>query len=381
MMSMVFVPNEAGTGESRVAATPETVRRMVAEGHAVAVEGGAGLGAHFPDSAFVKAGATIVADGPAAWQAADLVLKVNPPSEDEALRMKEGAILASFLYPLSNLAVVRALAARKALGFALDRVPRISRAQSMDALSSQANLAGYKAVVLAADYLPRILPLMMTAAGTLTPARFVVLGAGVAGLQAIATARRLGAVVEVSDVRQASREQVESLGARFIQVEGAEDLTGEGGYAKEASEEFLKRQQAEVRKRIVAADAVITTALVPGKRAPRLVTADMVRDMKTGAVIVDLAVEQGGNCEGSEAGRVVTKDGVTIVGLRNLPGLVPVHASEVYARNLLEVVRLLFPGGVRTVDLEDEITAGALVTLDGSIRLPDVDAAATRSPE
>ena len=370
-MATVFVSNEA-SGETRVAATPETVRRMIAEGNSVAVAAGAGAGAHFPDEAYAAAGATIATDVAGAWAAADLVLKVNPPTPDEALRLKEGAVLASFLYPLSNLPAVGALASRKAVAFALDRVPRISRAQAMDALSSQASIAGYKAVLLAADHLPRVMPLMMTAAGTLTPARIVVLGAGVAGLQAIATAKRLGAVVEVSDVRSAAKEQVESLGARFISVEGAEDLSGAGGYAKEASEEFLRRQQIEVRKRIVAADAVITTALVPGRKAPRLVTSDMVRDMRPGSVIVDLAGEQGGNCEESEDGRVVTKHGVTIVGLRNLPGLVPVHASEVFSRNLLEVVRLLFPKGVRTVDLADEIIAGAVVTLEGTVRAPDV---------
>ena len=373
-MATVFVPKEAA-GETRVAATPETARRMIAEGNSLSVESGAGTGACFPDEAYTAAGATVVTDGPDAWGSADLVLKVNPPTGDEASRLKEGAVLASFLYPLANLGAIRALAARKAVGFALDRVPRISRAQSMDALSSQASIAGYKAVLLAADHLPRVMPLMMTAAGTLTPARIVVLGAGVAGLQAIATAKRLGAVVEVSDVRAAVKEQVESLGARFIQVEGAEDLSGEGGYAKEASAEFLQRQQVEVRKRIVAADAVITTALVPGRKAPRLVTSDMVRDMRPGSVIVDMAVEQGGNCEDSEDGQIVTKHGVTIIGLRNLPGRVPVHASEVYSRNLLEVVRLLFPKGVRTIDLADEITAGAVVTLEGAIRAPDVAAA------
>ncbi|MBP7125933.1 Re/Si-specific NAD(P)(+) transhydrogenase subunit alpha [Myxococcota bacterium] len=375
-MARILVRRETQEGERRVAASPETVQAMAKKGLEVVVQQGAGQGAFWSDEDYRAAGATLApAEDAGAIASADAVLAVNPPEPSFLRGMKEGAILVSFLWPLQNRDQVRALVERKASAFALDRVPRISRAQSMDALSSQSNIAGYKAALLAADALPRMMPLLMTAAGTITPARVVVLGAGVAGLQAIATARRLGAVVEVSDVRAAVKEQVQSLGARFIEVEGMGDLEGEGGYAKEASAEFLDRQKAEVRRRIAAADAVITTALVPGKRAPVLVTREMVEEMRPGSVIVDMAVEQGGNCELSQPGRTVEHRGVTIIGLRNLPSTLPRNASEVYARNLLEAVRLLLPKGEPLVNLEDPIVAGALVVHHGEIRQADVAAA------
>lgn len=374
-MPIVFIPRETTPGETRVAAVPDTARRLAKLGLEVRVQSGAGDAAGLPDDRYADAGATIVTDADAARAQADAVFQVDPPTVAQARAMKPGAVLVSFLWPLARPDVVAALVERRVTAFALDRVPRISRAQAMDALSSQANIAGYKAALLAADALPRLLPLLMTAAGTITPARFVVMGAGVAGLQAIATARRLGAVVEVSDVRRAAKEQVESLGARFIDVDGAEDLEGAGGYAKEASADFLERQRAEVARRVANADAVITTALIPGRPAPRLITDDMVRAMRPGSVIVDLAAEQGGNCEATVAGQVVVRHGVRILGHRNLPAMVPFHASDMYARNVLNIALHLFPKGAATLDFDDEITAGAVVVHDGAVRAPDVAAA------
>ena len=363
-MPTLLVLREHAPGETRVAATPDTVRRMVKAGHRILVERGAGLGAQSADDAFVDAGAEIV-DGPSGTRA-DILLAVNPPEDLESL--DSGALLVSFLWPAADPARVRRIAGRGLSCFAMDQVPRITRAQRMDALSSQSNIAGYKAVLLGANHLPKIFPLLMTAAGTIRPAKVVVMGAGVAGLQAIATARRLGAVVEVSDVRAAVKEQVESLGASFIELDDSETLEGDGGYAKEASKEFLARQQAKVRTHVVAADVVITTALVPGRRAPVLVTADMVAEMRSGSVIVDLAVEQGGNCELSVPGDVVTREGVTIVGHRNVPALVPCHASEVYSRNVLAVVDLLCGESGVEIDLADDIQVGAMAVHAGEIR-------------
>ncbi|MGD8396693.1 MAG: Re/Si-specific NAD(P)(+) transhydrogenase subunit alpha [Candidatus Eiseniibacteriota bacterium] len=374
-MPKLFVPRETQPGETRVAATPETVKRYVADGFEVLVEAGAGAGASIVDARYEGAGASIVTDAAQGYGAADLTLKVNAPGpaqgsgKHEADLLREGSILVSFLWPLQNLELVKQLNARRITVFAMDQVPRITRAQKMDALSSQANIGGYKAVILAADHLPKIFPLLMTAAGTITPAKVVIMGAGVAGLQAIATARRLGAVVEVSDVRKAVKEQVESLGGRFIELETDEDLEDAGGYAREQSEEDLKKQQALVRQHIVQADVVITTALIPGKPAPRLVTADMVREMREGAVIVDMAVIQGGNCELSELDQVIEKDGVTIIGHSNLPALVPFHSSDVYAKNLLAIVQHLYKKAELQLDLEDEISAGAIVMHDGTVRM------------
>jgi NAD(P) transhydrogenase subunit alpha len=365
-MAITFVPREIHPGETRVALVLDGVKRLAATGLTVQVEAGAGSGARLSDAAYEGAGAKIV--GREAWSSADLVLKVQPPTLPEAALLKRGAVLVSFVYPAANRPLVEALVSAGVSSLAMELIPRITRAQAMDALSSQATVAGYKAVILAAVHSPRMFPLLMTAAGTITPARVVVFGAGVAGLQAIATARRLGCLVEATDVRYAAKEQVESLGGRFIEVPGLADLEGAGGYAKEASAEVLAKQRETVAKRVSEADVVITTALVPGRPAPKLVSADMVRAMKSGAVIVDLAVESGGNCELSEPGKIVERHGVTIVGLANLPATVPVHASELYSKNVLNLVKLLVdkPGHLAT-DFKDEVLAGALLTHQGRI--------------
>ncbi len=373
-MLTAFVPRETHPGETRVAATPDTVARLIKAGFAVTVESGAGSGSLIDDQAYRDAGAKIVPDASAGYADADLVLKYHPPTPEEVKMMKEGSLLISFLYPTRNLELVKSLQARRITALAMDCMPRITRAQKMDALSSQANISGYKAVILAADHLPKIFPMMTTPAGTIKPAHVVILGAGVAGLQAIATAKRLGAVVEVSDVRPAVKEQVQSLGGKYIEVpldEDAADIEDKDGYAKEQSEEFLARQRALVKERIEQADVVITTAAIPGKPAPKLVTEDMVKNMRDGSVIVDLAVETGGNCELSEAGEVVVKHGVTIVGLRNVPGLVPVNASEMYAKNVLNLISdMIDREGNFRVDLEDEAVGGCTVLHEGKIHHP-----------
>jgi len=370
-MASVFVPKEATPGETRVAATPETVKRFVKDGLSVTVEAGAGAGAHISDKQFQDAGATITNDAKTAWASADLILKVNPPTTapfDEAALIKAGAILCSFIAPHKNLATVKTLATRKVSTLAMELIPRTSRAQTMDALSSQASLAGYKAVLLAATRLGKYFPLLMTAAGTIQPARVVIMGAGVAGLQAIATARRLGAIVEVSDIRPEVKEQIESLGGKFIELPNQESGSGTGGYAKEVTKEFLQKQQETVAKRVALADVVITTALVPGRPAPKLITADMVKSMRPGSVIVDLAVEQGGNCELSELNQDVVKHDVLILGYSNLPGSLPEDASTMYARNLVALIALFSKQGELSLDLEDDIIAGALLTHDGAVR-------------
>jgi proton-translocating NAD(P)+ transhydrogenase subunit alpha len=377
-MATLFVPREIVPGETRVATNPDTVKRLVKEGHTVTVEAGAGDGAFIPDQAFRDAGAAVTPETASGWGGADVVLKLHPPrmnekaGKHEAEMPREGAILVSFLWPLENLDTVKILARRKVTAFAMDQMPRITRAQSIDALSSQANLAGYKAVVMAAERLPKIFPLMMTPSGTITPSRVVIMGAGVAGLQAIATAKRMGAVVEVSDVRAAVKEQVESLGGRFIEVPVEENMETAGGYAKEASEDFLRKQREIVRKHVVEGDVVITTALVPGKPAPRLISADMVKEMRPGSVIVDLAAERGGNCELTEPGKTVTVNGVTVMGTLNIPGTVPFHASDMYAKNLHYVMQHLFPKGQLNLDLADEINAACVVTHGGEVRVPAV---------
>lgn len=366
-MSTAFVPKETAPGETRVALTADGVKRLVATGLAVTVEPGAGALALVSDADYEKAGAKLGARE--AWSTADLVLKVQPPTPDEARRLKRGAVLVSFVYAAANRPLVEALLQANVSVLAMELVPRITRAQAMDALSSQATVAGYKAVLLAAARSPRMFPLLMTAAGTVPPARVVVFGAGVAGLQAIATARRLGAVVEATDVRYAAKEQVESLGGRFIEVPGLADLEGTGGYAKEASAEVLAKQREAVKKRVAEADVVITTALVPGKPAPKLVSADMVSAMKPGAVIVDLAVESGGNCELSKLGQVVVEHGVSIIGLPNLPATVPVQASELYSKNVLNLVKLMLgEKGALQTDFRDEVLAGTLLLHEGRIR-------------
>jgi proton-translocating NAD(P)+ transhydrogenase subunit alpha len=377
-MANVFVPKEPSEGEARVAATPETVGKLVKAGLTVTVESGAGLAAGFLDQDYVETGGRISTDARAAYGAAGILLKLNPPEHradlgsSEAEMLPEGALVVSFLYPLLNRDLVQDLAAKKLNSFSMDMVPRISRAQKMDALSSQSNIAGYKAVVMAADRLGKIFPMLMTAAGTIKPARVVILGAGVAGLQAIATARRLGAVVEVNDIRPAVKEQVESLGGRFIDMPTAEDAEDKGGYAKDLGEEFLKKQRDILTEHIAAADAVITTALIPGRPAPRLVTEDMVKGMRPGTVVIDLAAVMGGNCELTEPGQTVVRHGVTIVGEENVPGLVPRHSSEMYARNVLAVVSHLVTEGEAVFDFTDEITAGSVITHEGEIRHPVV---------
>lgn len=371
-MSRVFVPKEHREGESRVAVTPETAKRLIQSGFEVWVESGAGAASYLEDGEYAKVGAQITTDVASAWASADVVTKVTPVAEhptlgqQEAFLIREGALLLCLMAPHNNADAVKTLAARRVSTLALELVPRISRAQSMDVLSSQANIAGYKAVLLAAAHLPRYFPLLMTAAGTIQPARVVVMGAGVAGLQAVATARRLGGVVEVSDIRPAVKEQVESLGAKFIELPEV-DGEGEGGYAKELTPEFLSKQRAIVHARVVQADAVVTTALIPGRPAPRLVTAAMVEGMKPGSVVVDLAVEQGGNCELSEAGKTVVKHGVTLFGESNLAATLPTDASRVFSRNVQALLLHTAKDGTVTIDLEDEITQGTLLTHAGEV--------------
>jgi NAD(P) transhydrogenase subunit alpha len=342
---------------------PESVSRLVEAGFAVRVETGAGAAASFTDGAFAEAGAELVAD---AWDA-DVVTKVQKPSEDELERLRSGSVLIAFLQPLTDPDGIERLARRGVTAFAMESIPRITRAQAMDALSSQATVSGYKAALLAADRLPRFFPMLMTAAGTVTPAKVLVMGAGVAGLQAIATARRLGAVVTGFDVRPIVREQILSLGATWLDL----GVTGEetaGGYARELSEEDQRRQQSELERRLPEFDVVITTALVPGRAAPRLIPAGAVAAMRPGSVIVDLAAEAGGNCELTEPGEEVEREGVTIVGLTNLPSTMPFHASQLYARNVTALLRHLAPEGELRLDWEDEITSGACVTRREEVR-------------
>lgn len=365
-MTTVFVPRESRSGERRVAATPETVRKMVAAGLTVRFEAGAGDAAHFVDARYEEAGAARV-DADEGWDA-DVVLTVRTPTTEALARLRAGSVLLGFLDPYRELDAVRVLAERRVSALAMELIPRISRAQPMDALSSQASLAGYKAIAVAAARLDRYFPLLMTAAGTIPPARVVVMGAGVAGLQAVATAKRLGAVVEVSDIREAVREQVESLGGRFIDLPEAPGGEGEGGYAREMTPEFLARQREIVAARVAEADVVVTTALVPGKPAPRLVTREMVERMRPGAVIVDLAVAQGGNCELSRADEEVEHGDVLVLAPSNLAAETPLDASVLYARNLFALLECLLDDGAIRVDLEDEVVAGALLTHDGEVR-------------
>ncbi len=361
----ILIPRERQVEETRVAATPETVRRMVRHGFEPSVEAGAGATAHFPDREYSEAGAQVVDDARGAWGTADVVLKVAPPGPEEVEALRPEAVLIGLLAPHKHPDMVRRLAERGVSSLAMELIPRVSRAQDMDALSSQASIAGYKAVLLAASRLDKYFPLLMTAAGTVPPARVVILGAGVAGLQALATAKRLGAVVEVSDIRGAVKEQVESLGGRFIVLPATDLGEGEGGYAREMSEEFLAGQRAVLEEHLAAADVVLTTALVPGRTAPRLVTADMVAAMRPGSVIVDLAGEQGGNCELSNPGGEVDHRGVLILAPLNLPAAMPADASRLYARNLLALLIHLFPEGRREIDPEDEIVRASLVTHRG----------------
>jgi NAD(P) transhydrogenase subunit alpha len=354
----VGVPRESAPGERRVALVPESIGRLAAAGIDLTVETDAGAAAGYPDDAYREAGAT-VADDP--YAGAELVVRVRKPTADEAARLSEGTVLVGFLEPLSDREGVERLAAAGVVAFAMESIPRITRAQSMDALSSQATVSGYKAALIAAERLPKFFPLLMTAAGTVPPAKVLVLGAGVAGLQAIATARRLGAVVSGFDVRPVVKEQVESLGASFLDL-GILGEETQGGYARELSQEEQRAQQAALEERLPEFDVVITTALVPGRPAPRLIPATAVTAMADGSVIVDLAAEAGGNCELTEPGEEVEREGVTLVGFTNLPSTVPAHASQLYARNVPALLLHLAPEGELTLDFEDEITAGACVT-------------------
>lgn len=363
-MVSLFIPKERRPGETRVAATPETVKRMVKLGYSVTVEAGAGAGAYFPDAEYAAAGAALTEDAAAAYAAADAVLAVTP---EEAPPLKAGAVLIGLLAPYRNLEMVRQLAESGVSAFSMELVPRITRAQEMDALSSQASIAGYKAALLAAARLPRYFPLLMTAAGTIPPARVVVLGAGVAGLQALATAKRLGAVVEVSDIRAVVKEQVQSLGGRFIDLPEAPSGEGAGGYAKEMGEDFLRKQREIVKSHVAAADAVITTALVPGRPAPRLVPADMVEAMRPGSVVVDLASEQGGNCELSRADEEVLHNGVLILAPPNLPATLPHDASSLYSRNVLALLNAAVSDGKISIDPQDEVLGPTLLTHEGKV--------------
>ncbi len=367
----IGIVKERREGEKRVAASADTVKKYIQLGADVAIESGAGLTAAVTDAAYAAAGATIVKSAKEAIGDADVVLKVRKPTPDEIPLLKKGALLISLMEPHKDKAIVDAIARQGVRSFALELVPRITRAQSMDVLSSQSNLAGYKAVLDAAAVFGRAFPMMMTAAGTVPPARVLVMGAGVAGLQAIATARRLGAIVSATDVRPAAKEQVESLGGTFVAVEDEEFKQAEtaGGYAKEMSDEYKKKQAALIAETIAKQDIVITTALIPGRPAPVLVTEDMVKTMKPGSVIVDLAVEQGGNCPLSKPGEVVEAHGVTLVGHLNVPSRVAVDASALYAKNLLNFLTPLIDKESKSikVDEEDEIIKASSITKDGAI--------------
>jgi NAD(P) transhydrogenase subunit alpha len=364
---LVAVCRERADGERRVALTPDEVKRLSEGGARVRLERGAGEAAGYADESYALLGAELVADATAALEGADVVLRVAPPSAEEIAALPAHALLISYLRPLDRPELIQALAARGVSALAVELVPRITRAQTMDALSSQANIAGYRAVLVASTLLPRYFPLLMTAAGTVPPARVLVLGAGVAGLQAIATARRLGAVVTAFDVRAAVKEQVQSLGAKFFEVEGMADAAAETGYARELTEEEQAQQREALQVQIARSDVVITTALVPGRPAPKLITAEAVANMGHGSVIVDLAAEAGGNCEGTKPGEVVTTEhGVTIDGRLNLPSRMAEHASQLYARNVMSLLELMTGEEAKLeLDFEDEVLAGSCVARDG----------------
>lgn len=367
----IGIPAEIRGGETRVAATPETVKKFTAkEQHTVLVQSGAGAGASIPDEAYQEAGATIVADAASLYAQSQIILKVRGPEADELALMKKDAVLLGLLSP-HQAEGISALTSHGLTAFAMEKLPRISRAQSMDVLSSQANIAGYKAVIMAADVYQKFFPMLMTAAGTVKAARVLVLGAGVAGLQAIATAKRLGAVVEAFDVRPAVKEQVESLGGKFVEVpltdeEKAKAETA-GGYAGEMSDDYKRRQSELIDQRAIAADIIITTALIPGRPAPVLIKEETVKSMKPGSVIVDMAVEAGGNCPLSELNQNIVKHGVHLIGIANLPGLVAADSSALYARNLMNFLNLMLEAesGELKIDREDEIVAGTIVCTNG----------------
>ena len=373
----VGIPKEIVSGETRVAVVPETVKRLTGAGMEVVLETGAGAASSIADGEFVKAGATIAGSAKEVFGSSDLILKIQPlligegGTADEVAALKEGAALITFLQPFKNRKMLERLAARRIRAMGMELVPRITRAQNMDALSSMATVAGYKAVLLAANAFTRFFPMFMTAAGTIPPARALILGAGVAGLQAIATAKRLGAAVEAFDTRPVVKEQVESLGAKFIVMEVAhEEAQDAGGYAKQLSEEHHKKELALIESHLARTDILITTAQIPGKKSPVLITRDMAKKLKPGSVVVDLAVEGGGNCELSELNKTVVKDGVTYIGVTNLPALMPTHASQMYSKNIGNLVLHLWKDKTLKFDLEDPITSGVLATWEGKIVHP-----------
>jgi len=374
----IAIPKETTDGERRVALVPDMAKRLTGKGITVRLEQGAGEQAGYPDDRYVEVGAEVVSDTASLWGGADVVLKIHMPGESrgtdgggsrhEVDMLREGAVLVGLLYPLTNGDAVKRMVQRKVTSFSLDQLPRITRAQSMDVLSSMSTVAGYKAVLLAAAAVGKFFPMLVTAAGTIAPSKALVLGAGVAGLQAIATARRLGAVVQAFDVRPAVKEQVESLGAKFLEIETVAEAETAGGYAKELSEEQSRRNREVIHGAAVRADVVITTALIPGKPAPLLIGEETVRDMKPGSVIVDLAAEAGGNCALTKAGEEVTAHGVTILGPVNLPSTMPHDASRMYSKNITTFLDLLLEEGNLKLDFEDEITSATCITHEGTIR-------------
>ena len=369
----ISVPKEIIEGENRVAAVPDVASKLIKSGFQINIEKDAGLNAGFTNEKYEAAGVKILENIEELYNSADIILKVQRPhihpklNKNEIDLIKKDSLLVTFLYPLHYFDLAKQCAEKGIDVISMDMIPRTTLAQKMDALTSQANIAGYKSVLITADILGKIFPLMMTAAGTISPAKVVIMGAGVAGLQALGTAKRLGAVVEVSDIRPAVKEEVQSLGGKFIEVETDASMEDERGYAKEASEEFLKKQKDLIFKHVTEADIVITTALVPGKKSPVLITEEMVKNMRQGSVILDMAVEFGGNCEISEIGRTIKKYGVTIIGEPNLPSLVPYHASEMYSKNILNLLNYISKDGNIDLKLEDEIVKGSLITYKGEI--------------
>ena len=368
-MAKILIPIETSSGERRVSATPEVVKKLTSLGCEVFIESSAGKLSGFSDLSYKECGGHIVGDSNLdIWGKADIVFCVQTPSEDNLIKLKKGAILLGLLDPYGNKDLLKIINNNKISALSLELLPRISRAQSSDVLSSQANIAGYKSVLLAASELDRYFPMLMTAAGTVQPAKVVVLGGGVAGLQAVATAKRLGAIVFVSDIRPAVKEQVESLGAKFIEVSSeTSEGEGEGGYAKETSEEYKKLQQKLIHSHIIKADAVITTALIPGRSAPVLIPSSMVEEMKPGSVIIDLAAENGGNCELTKVDESISFNGIEIDGTSNIPGTMPVHASELYSKNVAALLTYMTKNGELNLDLEDEIISGSMYTHLGEI--------------
>jgi NAD(P) transhydrogenase subunit alpha len=375
---IIAVPKEVLSGENRVALVPDVASKLIKAGFEINIERDAGLNAGYTNDRYEKAGCKIIDKPEELYSNSQIVLKVQRPLEHPVLKknelelMKDGTLLVTFLYPLFHFELAKQCADKGINVISMDMIPRTTLAQKMDALSSQANIAGYKSVIMCANELGKIFPLMMTAAGTIQPARVVIMGAGVAGLQALGTAKRLGAIVEVSDIRAAVKEEVQSLGGRFIEVETSEDMQDAGGYAKEASEEFLKKQKELIFKHITEADIVITTALVPGKKSPVLVTEEMVKNMRPGSVILDMAVEFGGNCEVSEKGKTIKKYNVTIIGEPNIPSLVPTHASEVYSKNILNLLLHISKDGQVNLNPDDEILKGSLITHNKEVINPRI---------